>query len=94
MREINSHNKLVLEHLRSRDEATGDTQGITSLEAIGLYRCYRLGARIYDLREQGHKITSIRKVDKTGKVYAKYYLGTNKYCYREGSVFSMPRARK
>lgn len=94
MSEVDSHNKLVLEHLQSLDEATGDTQGLTTLEAIGLYRCYRLGARIYDLREAGHKIISIRKVDKTGKVYGKYFLASNRNCYREGSVFSLPRNRR
>lgn len=32
---------------------------ITAAEAIERFGCYRLGARIYDLRQRGHKIVSI-----------------------------------
>lgn len=84
----------VLTHLRSRDPITGDTAGLTQLEAIGLYRCYRLAARIHDLRDLGIKITSIRKKDRTGKTYAKYFLASNQHSYLEGTVFSLPRNRR
>ena len=31
---------------------------ITPLQAMKWYRCYRLGARIYDLRKKGYNIAS------------------------------------
>lgn len=34
---------------------------ISPLEALEVYGCYRLGARIYDLRQAGIKIKTIRK---------------------------------
>ena len=42
---------LVLKHLK-REKA------ITPLEALHLYGCYRLGAIIFDLRAEGHNITT------------------------------------
>lgn len=41
----------ILRHLQ-------DYGSITSLEAVNEYGCMRLAARISDLREQGHNITS------------------------------------
>lgn len=49
-----SHRRKVLEHLM-----TG--KSITPQEAWHRYGCYRLGARIYDLRKQGYKIENINK---------------------------------
>ena len=83
--------KQILDHLRSKDPITGSTCGLTPYEALGLYRCQRLAARICNLRDAGHMITSIRKTDKTGKKYAKYYLSTNKHCHKEGPMYSMQR---
>lgn len=67
--------------------------GLTPYEAIGLYRCFRLAARIEELRDSGVKIITIKKTDNTGKSYAKYFLDSNKHCRREGSVYSLPRNR-
>lgn len=89
-----SQKKQILKHLQSVDPVTNDTRGLTHLEAVGLYRCARLAARIEELRDDGHKIVSIRKRDLTGKTYVKYYSERNQHCYLEGSVQSMPRARK
>ena len=89
-----SQKKQILEHLRSLDPGTNDTMGLTPYEAIGLYRCFRLAARIEELRDDGFKIVSIKKEDKTGKSYAKYYLESNQHCYREGTVYSLPRNRR
>jgi hypothetical protein len=33
-------------------------QSITPIQALELYGCFRLGARIYDLRKAGHNIVS------------------------------------
>ena len=59
-----SQNQLILEHLKLNKE-------ITPLEALKLYGCFRLGARIAELREEGYYIrTSIPK----GERYAVYTL--------------------
>lgn len=34
--------------------------GITQMEAVDKLRCYRLSARIFELKEQGHNIISDR----------------------------------
>ena len=67
MNEINSQNKQIASHLNS-----GKT--ITSLEALTLFGCLRLSARIFNLRRDGMTIRS--KVFKTesGKHVAQYYI--------------------
>ena len=58
--------KQILQHLQKYGE-------ITPLEALSLYGCFRLGARIWDLRREGHKIiTSRTSVGK--KTFATYRL--------------------
>lgn len=48
---------------------------LTPLEALREYGCFRLGARIFDLRKDGHPIKSERVTDpKTNKSYARYWL--------------------
>lgn len=48
---------------------------LTPLEAMRKFNCMRLGARIYDLRQQGYVINSlIIKDDISGKRYARYSL--------------------
>lgn len=48
---------------------------LTALDAIRLFNCLRLGARIYDLRQQGYVINSFMITDdKSGKRYARYSL--------------------
>lgn len=48
--------------------------GITALEALEHCGCFRLAARIYRLREQGHSIESTRVELKNGSVIARYFL--------------------
>jgi len=46
---------------------------ITSIDALKLFGCFRLAARIKDLRNKGHLIhTEIIK--ENGKQYARYWL--------------------
>lgn len=45
---------------------------ITQLEAIGLFRIFRLAARIMELRDLGYRIKSERTKDCTGKSYVRY----------------------
>lgn len=70
---MDSQSDQILAHLQSG-------QTITSLEAIELYGCTRLGGRIYDLHEAGHKIISemIPVTNRAGKTVrvARYSLPT------------------
>lgn len=44
-----THNQQILAHLK-------EGQTITPVEALSLFGCFRLGARIYDLKQDGHQI--------------------------------------
>lgn len=61
----------VLEHLKKH-------KSITPLEALNEFGCYRLGARIWDLRRDGHHIDTeiVHDKDRFGEDmhYAKYTL--------------------
>lgn len=46
---------------------------ITPLEALQKFGCFRLGARIWDLRHQGHDIVKTMTT-KNGKTFASYRL--------------------
>jgi hypothetical protein len=60
----------VLKHLRNHGS-------ITQREAAQQYGIYRLAARIYDLRREGHDIE--KKMEKSGNAqYARYYLHQTK----------------
>lgn len=48
---------------------------ITPLEALHRYGCFRLAARILELREQGHNINVQRIELPNGKTVAQYTLG-------------------
>ena len=47
--------------------------GLTPLEALERYGCFRLASRINDLRQEGYKIQTLM-VENNGKKYAKYVL--------------------
>lgn len=55
----------ILDHLKTHGS-------ITPLEALNLYGCFRLGSRIYELREMGHVIITDRSDG--DKQYAVYRL--------------------
>ncbi len=55
----------VLHHLRRH-------RSITALEALRLYGCFRLAARIKDLKDAGHKIGSCMTTER-GKRFPLYY---------------------
>jgi hypothetical protein len=63
-----SHKSKILAHLQS-----GKT--ITPLEALSLYGCLRLSARIYDLRNRGFSIENIQQETKDER-YAIYQLSS------------------
>ena len=56
----------ILNHLKSG-------KSITPLEALHLYGCFRLSARINDLRKSGYLIETIN-IHKDRKHYASYHL--------------------
>jgi len=61
-----TQNEKILKHLQ-------DGNSITPLEALKLFGCFRLSARILDLRGQGHQIIT-DTVTHNGKKFASYYL--------------------
>jgi hypothetical protein len=52
---------------------------VTPLLALERFGCMRLAARVYRLREQGHKIETRHKRS-NDKVYAEYYLDCAEKC--------------
>lgn len=61
-----SQNKMVLDHLQSG-------RSLSPLEALERYGIFRLGARCYDLKKQGHRIVT-EMVTKNQKRFASYRL--------------------
>jgi len=61
-----SQSNQILEYLRKGNS-------ITPLSALQLFGCFRLGARIFDLKRSGHKIKE-EDVRMDGKRFAKYFL--------------------
>lgn len=57
----------ILLHLQSG-------QTITPIEALELFRCFRLAARIADLKALGHNILTEMVESPEGKRYARYSL--------------------
>lgn len=47
---------------------------ITAIEALNHCDCFRLSARIHDLKEEGHKIESNMVKTMSGKMVAEYKL--------------------
>jgi len=62
-----SQNTAILRHLKSG-------KGISPMLALKLFGCFRLGARIYDLKKRGFDIKS-EMVSHAGKRFALYRMG-------------------
>lgn len=58
--------RAILNHLQQG-------KGITPMDALNLFGCFRLSARIWDLRANGYNIVTRSQI-KDGKRFAKYYL--------------------
>ena len=65
-----NQNAAILKHLLRKS--------LTPLEALEQYGCFRLAARIGELREQGHDIRTSVIRNSQGKRFARYSLNTNK----------------
>ena len=61
-----SQNEAILEALLSG-------QRLTALDALERHHCFRLAARIHDLRKQGHDIYE-ETVCHNAKRYSRYYI--------------------
>jgi len=61
-----SQTKLIRQHLE-------EGHAITALMALNMFDCFRLAARISDLRQQGLDIIT-RKITRNGKYFASYEL--------------------
>jgi len=64
-----TQNKQIINYLRQ-----GKT--LTSLEALQLFGCFRLSARISELKESGWQIDSVN-IKKNGKTFAEYSLSND-----------------
>ncbi|WP_392559762.1 helix-turn-helix domain-containing protein [Orbus mooreae] len=62
--------ELILNHLKSG-------KSINPLYALNQYGCFRLGARIYDLKQSGYQIDKQMIKTENGKKYASYSLRVN-----------------
>lgn len=67
---MESQNAAILNHLKK-------VGPITPMEALDRYGCFRLAARIYELRQKGHDISML-----------KIQVGNNKYVARYTLVMS------
>ena len=61
-----TQNQQILDYLKSGKK-------ITPLVALKKFGCFRLSARIYNLREQGNAIIT-KNVTRKGKTFAEYSL--------------------
>lgn len=67
---IDTQRARILAHLQGG-------KSITPLEALNLYGCFRLGARIWDLRNEGYDIEMELVKNQNGKRFACYHLKNN-----------------
>lgn len=64
-----SQNNQILRYLQSHK------RGLSPADAVQKFQCYRLGARIHDLRELGWDIRTDREKNKNNDGYhARYFL--------------------
>jgi hypothetical protein len=68
MSEYESQCEAILSHLRK-------VKRIDPLDALKHYGCFRLAARIKELREQGHPIETVMVENESGKRFAEYVMG-------------------
>ena len=61
-----SQNKQILSYLQQGKK-------LTPITALNKFNCFRLSARILDLRKEGHNITT-ENVTRKGKTFAEYLL--------------------
>ena len=57
---------------------------LTALDALNLFGCWRLGARIWDIKEMGFNVKMKLITTSTGKVVGEYSLGNT---YKQTNLF-------
>ena len=62
---------VILDHLSAGKE-------LTALDALSLFGCFRLAARVHELRREGWEIEEKTVTGSNGKRYASYYIPTFK----------------
>jgi Helix-turn-helix domain len=62
-----TQNSSILRHLQAG-------YALTALEALDKFQCFRLAARIHDLRSAGHMIRSSKTSVESGKSIAVYWM--------------------
>lgn len=62
-----SQNKLILAYLE-------EGKSLTAIDALMMFDCFRLSARILNLKKEGHKIITTMVKTNSGKQVAKYTL--------------------
>jgi hypothetical protein len=69
----------VSEHIAQRQQILGYLRlngSITPIDALERFNCFRLGARIWDLKHEGIPIES-KLENHNGKKYSRYYLAAD-----------------
>ena len=61
-----TQNQAILDYLK-------DGNSITQIDAFNMFNCFRLSARIHNLRESGHNIIT-NNVTINNKTFASYFL--------------------
>lgn len=64
---MESHCKEILKYMQQGNS-------ITQLEALAKFGCFRLGARIWDLKNEGYTIDKVNRKLPNGKYIAEYKL--------------------
>jgi|TARA_B100000085_G_C18476717_1_gene485465 hypothetical protein len=77
MSRLSSQNAMILNFLESGGS-------LTPIEALEKFQCFRLAARMNDLRNKGYVIQTEILKDDNGKSYASYSLPKN---YKQGELF-------
>ena len=67
MKRLTGQNRAILNYLESGGS-------ISPIEALNKFQCFRLAARVRDLRKAGHDIQTEMKRQKNGKKIAVYSL--------------------
>ena len=80
-----THTEQVLDYLREHGS-------VTPIEALHEFGCFRLGARIYDLRKAGHRIvTEMEEGDRPHTRFARYHLAEHQIALTERSEPLLPQ---
>ena len=77
MSRLNSQNAMILNFLESGES-------LTPIEALEKFQCFRLAARMNDLRKKGYVIQTEILKDNNGKSYASYSIPKDQ---KQGELF-------